>query len=78
MNDVMMRTRAFENSVWVLFVYPERCLIINPQGTIVAQDNGQGDQIVKARIVLDKQIGKGAIRHRRPNVYQEILRPSRR
>ncbi len=75
MNDAMMRTRAFENSVWVLFVHPERCLIINPQGTIVAQDNGKGDQIVKARIVLDEQIGKGAIRHRRPNVYQEILRP---
>jgi hypothetical protein len=59
----------------VLFVHPERCLIINPQGTVVAQDNGKGDQIVTARIVLDERIGKGAIRHRRPDVYQEILRP---
>lgn len=75
MNDAMMRTRAFENSVWVLFVHPERCLIINPQGTIVAQDSGGGDQIVKARIDLDGRIGKGAIRSRRPDVYQEILRP---
>ena len=40
-----------------------------------AQDNGSGDQIVKARIELDERIGKGAIRSRRPNVYQEILRP---
>src|SRR5262249_39290379 len=73
MNDAMMRTRAFENSVWVLFVHPERCLIINPHGAIVAQDNGSGDQIVKARIELDDRIGKGAIRSRRPDVYREIL-----
>jgi hypothetical protein len=59
----------------VLFVHPDRCLIINPQGTIVAQDNGSGDQIVKARIELDERPGKGAIRSRRPDVYQEILRP---
>jgi predicted amidohydrolase len=32
MNDAMMRTRAFENSVWVLFVHPDRCLIINRRG----------------------------------------------
>jgi len=75
MNDAMMRTRAFENSVWVLFVHPKRCLIINPLGTIVAQDNGNGDQIVKARIELDERMGKGAIRSRRPDVYREILRP---
>ena len=73
MNDAMMRTRAFENSVWVMFVHPERCLIINPHGAIVAQDNGGGDQIVKARIELSDRIGKGAIRSRRPDVYREIL-----
>jgi len=75
MNDAMMRTRAFENSVWVLFVHPERCLIIDPRGKIVAQNYGAGDQIVKARIELDGKIGKGAIRSRRPDVYREILGP---
>jgi hypothetical protein len=29
----MMRTRAFENSVWVAFVHPQRCLVINPRAT---------------------------------------------
>ena len=51
-NDVMMRTRAFENGVYVAFVHPKRCLIIDPEGTIVAQDSGRGDEIVTARITL--------------------------
>jgi predicted amidohydrolase len=73
MNDAMMRTRAFENSVWVVFVHPERCLFIDPRGTIVAQDHGGTDQVVTARIQIDARIGKGAIRSRRPEIYDEIL-----
>ncbi len=74
MNDAMMRTRAFENSVWVAFVHPQRTLIIDSRGTIVAQDDGGGDQIVMARITLDSRIGKGAIRSRKPELYRELVR----
>jgi predicted amidohydrolase len=74
MNDAMMRTRAFENSVWVMFVHPQRVLIIDPRGNIVAQDDRGPDQVVTARIQLDGRIGKGAIRSRRPDVYGDILR----
>jgi predicted amidohydrolase len=41
MNDALMRTRAFENSVWVAFVHPKRCLFIDPRGTVIAQDRGR-------------------------------------
>lgn len=74
MNDVMMRTRAFENSVWVAFVHPQRALIIDPRGTIVAQDVGGGDQIVMARITFDGRIGKGAIRSRKPELYRDLVK----
>lgn len=77
MNDVMMRTRAYENSVYVIFVHPERCLIVDPKGTVIAKDNGAGDQIVSARITLDERIGKGPIRLRRPEIYGEILRENK-
>src|SRR6478672_3550846 len=40
MNDVMMRTRAYENGVYVAFVHPKRCLIIDPKGTVIAKDDG--------------------------------------
>src|SRR5262249_29687315 len=35
MNDVMMRTRAYENSVFVAFVHPKRCLFIDPRGNVI-------------------------------------------
>ena len=73
MNEVMMRTRAYENSVFVAFVHPRRCLIIDPKGNVIARDKGDEDQIVTARIELDERIGRGPIRDRRPDLYQEIL-----
>lgn len=73
-NDVMMRTRAYENSVYVVFVHPKRCLIIDPKGTVIAADKGSGDQIVMGKIILDERIGKGPIRARRPEIYGELLK----
>jgi predicted amidohydrolase len=52
MNDVMMRTRAYENGVHVAFFHPRRCLIIGPDGTIIAQDRGNDDEVVSARIAV--------------------------
>ena len=69
----MMRTRANENSVFVAFVHPKRCLFIDPKGAVIAKDTGESDQIVTARIELDERIGHGAIRDRRPELYREIL-----
>jgi beta-ureidopropionase len=46
LNDALMRTRAFENGVWVAFVHPHRALLIDPRGTVVAQNEGEGDQLV--------------------------------
>ena len=72
-NDVMMRTRAYENSVYVVFVHPKRALIIEPDGTIAARDDGTGDQIVYGRIRLDERIGRGPIRDRRPEIYGALV-----
>ena len=74
MNDALMRTRAFENSVWVAFVHPKRALIIDPRGKVVAKDDGTGDQLVYGEIVLDERVGSGPIRDRKPEIYGEILR----
>jgi deaminated glutathione amidase len=73
MNEIMMRTRAYENSVFVAFVHPERALIIDPKGNVIARDQGDKDQIVTARIELDERVGRGPIRDRRPDLYRDIL-----
>ncbi len=74
MNEVMMRTRAYENGVYVAFVHPQNTLIIDPKGKIIARDDPKaGDQIVTARITLDDRVGRGIVRGRRPEIYGEIL-----
>jgi predicted amidohydrolase len=75
MNTILMRTRAYENGVWAAFVHPNRVLIIDPGGKIVAQDDPDaGEQVVTARITIDPKTRRGPIRHRRPEIYGEILR----
>jgi predicted amidohydrolase len=73
-NDVVMRTRAYENGVHVAFVHPRRCLIIDPAGVVIAQDRGAGDEIVSARITFNGSGNRSAIRHRRPEIYGDLLR----
>ncbi|MBI5086543.1 MAG: carbon-nitrogen hydrolase family protein [Acidobacteria bacterium] len=75
MNDQMMRVRAYENGVWLAFVHPNRCLIIDPRGKIVAQNTGEGDQIVTATIELRDTGPIQLLRERRPELYGEIARP---
>lgn len=74
MNDAMMRTRAYENGVYVAFVHPKRVLIVDPRGTVIASDRGDKDQAVLGEITLDSRIGRGPIGARRPGIYGELLK----
>jgi predicted amidohydrolase len=71
---VMMRTRAYENGVYVLFVHPRRCLVIDPGGTIVAESRGETDAVVHAQITLADFSEMSPIQYRRPELYGEITR----
>ena len=73
LNDAVMRTRAFENGVWVAFVHPKRVLVVDPRGKVIAKNDGEDDQIVTARIVLDERVGSGPVRDRKPEIYPELL-----
>ena len=72
-NEALLRTRAWENSVYVMWVKQNQVLIINPSGKIIARDDGNGDQLVTARVELNDQVGTGDIRNRTPAIYREIL-----
>ena len=75
--DILMRTRAYENSVYVAHVHPRNTFIVNPSGTIIAQSRGTAESIVMAKITLTDRTGNDeAIRQRRPETYGEILRPA--
>jgi predicted amidohydrolase len=73
-NEALLRTRAWENSVWVVYVRQNQALVINPSGKIIARDKGQGDELVLARIDLGGEQGTEEIYERRsPDVYRELL-----
>jgi len=73
-NEALLRTRAWENSVWVVYAKQNQALIINPSGKIVARDKGDHDQLVLANIELDDNVGTGDILERRvPEFYREIV-----
>jgi predicted amidohydrolase len=73
MNDIMMRVRAYENGVWLAFVHPKRCLIIDPKGKVIARDAGEFDQVVMATVRINTSTGKSLLEHRRPELYSDLL-----
>ena len=64
-NEALLRTRAWENSVWVVYVKQDQVLIIKPNGKIIARDSGEGDELVMAHIEIDGNVGTGDIQQRR-------------
>lgn len=74
MNDLMMRVRAYENGVWLVFAHPDRALVIDSSGRIVAQNHTRGDQVVMGRISLPETAKPGLLRFRRPGLYGELAK----
>jgi N-carbamoylputrescine amidase len=75
--DILMRTRAYENAVYAAHVHPVNTFIVDPEGTIIAQSRGDSEEIVMARITLDERIGsRKSFRNRRPDIYGEMLQKS--
>ena len=72
-NDIMMRVRAYENGVWLAFVHPKRCLIIDPKGNVVAKDAGEFDQVVMGTIRIDPNARQMLLERRRPDLYEELI-----
>lgn len=72
--DILMRTRAYENSVYVAHVHPKNTFIVDPDGTIISQSRGETEEVVLARVTLDGRIGsRTALLARRPELYRELL-----
>lgn len=72
-NDIMMRVRAYENAVWLAFIHPKRCLIVDPKGKVVAKDAGEFDQVVMATIRIDPDAQQTLLERRRPELYEDLV-----
>lgn len=74
MNDLMMRVRAYENGVNLAFVHPKRALLINSAGAILAQSQGEQDQIVIARFTVNPARKHSMLKYRRPELYTGLTK----
>lgn len=72
LNLCMMRTRSYENGVFIVFTHPGQSLITGPDGSIVCNDNDATKTHVVTEIDLSQAPANqgGHIIDRRPDVYR--------
>jgi predicted amidohydrolase len=75
--DVMLRVRAFENNVFVVWSNPFNTLVTDPEGEIIAHNSRREEEgVIFARIDLSRRDPeRGALAHRRPEIYRGLSKP---
>lgn len=72
LNTAMMRTRAYENGIYIAFTHPGQSLITAPDGKVLCDNEDKDKSFTITEIDLSKaQLDKhGHLRDRRTDVYQ--------
>ena len=72
LNTCMMRTRAYENGIYIAFTHPAESLITGPKGKIICDNSDKEKTYTVTEVDLSKsQLDKqGHIRDRRTDVYE--------
>ncbi len=72
LNLCMMRTRSYENGIFIAFTHPGQSLITGPEGNVVCNNEGATRTHVITEIDLSKAPANqgGHIADRRPDVYR--------
>ena len=71
-NTIMLRTRAYENKVPLVFSHPFQSLLIDEDGDIRAF--GKANEIVYYEVNTSPERYVGRFNNRRPKTYQELVR----
>lgn len=71
-NNAMMRTRAYENGIYVAFTHPAQSLITDPDGDITSDNSDSGLSYTVTEVDLSKsQLDeRGHLRDRRTDLYE--------
>lgn len=72
LNLCMMRTRSYENGIYIVFTHPEQALVTNHKGAVVCNNKDDAKTYVITEIDLSKAPANkgGHIIDRRPDVYK--------
>ena len=70
LNTCMMRTRSYENEIFIAFTHPSEALVTDPSGAVIRQETADAARFVSTDIELAKAPNVSHLDHRRPDVYQ--------
>ena len=72
LNLCMMRTRSYENGIFIVFTHPGQSLITGPNGAVVCNNEDKSQTYTVTEIDLSKALAdkSGHIVARRPDVYK--------
>jgi predicted amidohydrolase len=72
LNLCMMRTRSYENGIYIVFTHPGQSLITDPKGAVTCNDEDKDKTCTLTEIDLAKAPANkgGHIADRRPDVYK--------
>jgi omega-amidase len=72
LNLCMMRTRSYENGIFIVFTHPGQSLITGPDGAVVCNNEDRGKSYTVTDIDLSKALAdkSGHITDRRADVYK--------
>ncbi len=75
--DILMRARAYENGLYVIYTSPRNAFVADPDGNIVSQVRSDNDELLFARVDLDARIGdRNAFQVRHPELYRRLVEPA--
>jgi beta-ureidopropionase len=70
LNTCMMRTRSYENEMFIAFTHPCEALITDPAGAVICQETAAAVRFVSTGIELTQAPTFSHLSYRRPDVYQ--------
>ncbi len=72
LNLCMMRTRSYENGIFIVFTHPGQALITGPEGQVVCNNEDKSKSFIVTQIDLSQAPANkgGHIPDRRPDVYK--------
>ncbi|HVT73696.1 MAG TPA: carbon-nitrogen hydrolase family protein [Lacunisphaera sp.] len=75
--DVLLRVRAYENGLYVIYTSPRNTFVADPDGEIVSQIRSNDDEMLFTKVTLDDRIGdRHALQIRHPDLYGRLLEPA--
>lgn len=71
--DILLRTRAYENGLYIIYTSPRNAFVADPHGNIISQVRSDNDELLFAQVDLDGPAGdRNAFIVRHPELYGRL------